>query len=43
MTYSLLVKDPQSGFFGVAVAGKFFAVDALCPWSSPAGDVELPC
>ena len=33
MTYSLLARDPESGLFGLAVASKFFAVGALCPWS----------
>lgn len=33
MTYSLLARDPESGLFGLAVASRFFAVGALCPWS----------
>lgn len=33
MTYSLLARDPDSGLFGLAVASKFFAVGAICPWS----------
>lgn len=33
MTWSILAKDPESGLFGLAVASKFFAVGALCPWS----------
>ena len=33
MTYSLLARDAESGLFGLAVASKFFAVGALCPWS----------
>ena len=33
MTYSLLARDPESGLFGLAVASKFFAVGAICPWS----------
>ena len=33
MTYSLLARDTESGLFGLAVASKFFAVGALCPWS----------
>lgn len=33
MTYSILARDAESGLFGLAVASKFFAVGALCPWS----------
>lgn len=33
MTYSLLAHDPDQGLFGLAVASKFFAVGAVCPWS----------
>ena len=33
MTYSILVHDAEQGLFGLAVASKFFAVGALCPWS----------
>jgi len=33
MTWSILAKDPESGLFGLAVASRFFAVGALCPWS----------
>jgi len=33
MTYSLLAHDAQQGLFGLAVASKFFAVGAVCPWS----------
>lgn len=33
MTYSLLARDEESGLFGLAVASKFFAVGAICPWS----------
>ena len=33
MTYSILVRDAEQGLFGLAVASKFFAVGALCPWS----------
>ena len=33
MTYSLLALDEESGLFGMAVASKFFAVGAICPWS----------
>jgi uncharacterized Ntn-hydrolase superfamily protein len=33
MTWSILAKDPDSGLYGLAVASRFFAVGALCPWS----------
>ena len=33
MTWSILARDPSSGLFGLAVASRFFAVGALCPWS----------
>ena len=33
MTWSILARDPESGLFGLAVASRFFAVGALCPWS----------
>ena len=33
MTYSILARDPDTGLFGLAVASKFFAVGAICPWS----------
>jgi uncharacterized Ntn-hydrolase superfamily protein len=33
MTWSILAKDSASGLFGLAVASRFFAVGALCPWS----------
>ena len=33
MTYSILAYDAEQGLFGLAVASKFFAVGALCPWS----------
>lgn len=36
MTYSLLAKDPETGFLGLVVASRFFAVGALCPWSEGA-------
>ena len=31
MTYSIVAKDPQTGFLGVAVASRFFAVGAMVP------------
>jgi uncharacterized Ntn-hydrolase superfamily protein len=33
MTWSIVAQDDESGAFGVAVASKFFAVGALCPWA----------
>jgi uncharacterized Ntn-hydrolase superfamily protein len=33
MTYSIVAQDEASGLFGLAVASKFFAVGAICPWS----------
>lgn len=33
MTYSILAYDAEQDLFGMAVASKFFAVGALCPWS----------
>ena len=33
MTWSILAKDPDTGYFGIAVASRFFAVGSHCPWS----------
>lgn len=33
MTWSLIAKDPDTGFFGIAIATRFFAVGALCPYA----------
>jgi len=33
MTWSILALDETSGFFGLAVASRFFAVGAIIPWS----------
>ena len=33
MTWSIIASDPESGAFGVAIASKFFAVGALCPYA----------
>ncbi|MEM7744725.1 MAG: DUF1028 domain-containing protein [Pseudomonadota bacterium] len=33
MTWSILVRDQESGLYGLAVASRFFAVGSLCPWS----------
>jgi uncharacterized Ntn-hydrolase superfamily protein len=32
MTWSILARDPASGTLGVAVASRFFAVGAICPF-----------
>lgn len=31
MTYSIVARDPETGFLGIAVASRFFAVGALVP------------
>ncbi len=33
MTWSIVARDPDTGFFAVAIATRFFAVGAVCPWS----------
>ncbi len=33
MTWSIVARDPETGFFGIAVATRVFAVGALCPWA----------
>jgi uncharacterized Ntn-hydrolase superfamily protein len=33
VTWSIVARDAGSGAFGIAVATKFFAVGALCPWA----------
>lgn len=35
MTYSIVARDPETGFYGVAVASRFFAVGALVPHIRP--------
>ena len=35
MTYSIVARDPQTGFFGIAVASRFFAVGAIVPHIRP--------
>src|SRR3984885_12104380 len=32
MTWSILARDPVTGTLGVAVASRFFAVGAICPF-----------
>lgn len=34
MTWSIIAKDAETGAFGIAVATKFFAVGALCPYGA---------
>ncbi len=33
MTWSIVARDPETGYFGIAIATRFFAVGALCPWT----------
>lgn len=33
MTYSILARDPETGWCGMAVASRFFAVGHICLWS----------
>jgi uncharacterized Ntn-hydrolase superfamily protein len=35
MTWSIVARDPESGWMGVAVASRFFAVGALVPHLRP--------
>ncbi len=37
MTWSIVAKDPRTDLFGIAIASRFFAVGAFCPWASPIG------
>jgi len=41
MTWSIIAKDSRTGLFGIAIASRFFAVGALCPWA--AGDAGGVC
>lgn len=34
MTWSIVAREPDSGLIGIAVASKFFAVGALCPFAA---------
>jgi uncharacterized Ntn-hydrolase superfamily protein len=34
MTWSIVARDAETGMFGVAIASRFFAVGALCPWAA---------
>lgn len=40
MTWSIVAKDPETGWFAIAIASRFFAVGALCPWASKDGAVS---
>ncbi len=31
MTWSLIARDPETGFYGIAISSRFFAVGAVCP------------
>ncbi len=33
MTWSIVARDPETGYFGIAIATRFFAVGALSPWT----------
>jgi len=33
MTWSIIARDPATGLFGIAIASRFLAVGALCPWT----------
>ena len=33
MTWSIVARDPETGYFAVAIATRFFAAGALCPWT----------
>lgn len=35
MTFSIIAHDPQSGSIGIAIASRFFAVGAICPFVFP--------
>jgi uncharacterized Ntn-hydrolase superfamily protein len=36
VTWSILARDPATGFYALAVASRFFAAGAICPWSGDA-------
>ncbi len=33
MTWSIVARDPKTGYFGIAIATRYYAVGALCPWT----------
>jgi uncharacterized Ntn-hydrolase superfamily protein len=41
MTWSIVARDRETGLFGLAIASRFFAVGALCPWAE--GGVGAVC
>ena len=41
MTWSIVARDRETGLFGLAIASRFFAVGALCPWTE--GGVGAVC
>ncbi len=41
MTWSIVAKDRETGLYGLAIASRFFAVGALCPWAE--GGVGAVC
>lgn len=36
MTWSILARDPETGFFALGIASRFFAAGAICMWSGGA-------
>jgi uncharacterized Ntn-hydrolase superfamily protein len=34
MTWSIVARDPETGLYGIAIASRFFAVGAVCPWTA---------
>ncbi len=32
MTWSIIGRDAETGFYGIAIASRFFSVGTLCPW-----------
>lgn len=39
MTFSLIARDPETGYLGIAVASRFFAVGAVIPFITPFGAI----
>ena len=39
MTFSLIARDPETGYLGIAVASRFFAVGAVIPFITPYGAI----
>lgn len=40
MTFSLIARDPETGYLGIAVASRFFAVGAVIPFITPFGAIS---